>query len=68
MDNILETQSLNYEARTGFMIVLSAVNWSLWNHRNEVSCTNCEIKNARTLILLIKTLCGYWTGNMKKKN
>lgn len=44
MDNILETQSLNYEARTGFLIVLSAVSWSLWKHKNEVCFTNCDIK------------------------
>ena len=60
-------QSLDYENRTGFLIVLSAVSWSLWKHRNEVCFNTCAVKTARTLILLIKTLCGYWAGNVKRK-
>jgi hypothetical protein len=60
-------QTLDSANGTGFMIVLSAVSWSIWKHRNEVCFTNCHIKTARSLILLIKTLCGYWTGALKKK-
>ena len=67
-DDIIHfAQSLDFANRTGFMIVLSAVSWSIWKHRNEVCFSNCNVKTARSLILLIKTLCGYWSGNLKKK-
>ena len=55
-DDILHfAQTLDYANRTGFMIVLSAVSWSIWKHRNEVCFTNGHVKTARSLILLIKT-------------
>lgn len=59
--------SLHSFDRIGFLIVLSAVTWSIWKHRNELCYNNMQIKSARSLILMIKSLCLYWICVMKKK-
>lgn len=51
----------------GFLIVLSVVVWTLWKHRNDLCFNNSSIKTARNLIPMIKSLCCYWTENLKKK-
>lgn len=55
------------EHRTGFMIAFSALCWVAWKHRNDICSNNSSIKTPRSLILLIKSLVLYWTGNIKRK-
>lgn len=53
--------------RTVFLIIFSAVCWTIWKHRNEVCFNNSPPKTARALIYLIISLVVYWTGHKKTK-
>ena len=47
------------------MIIVSAVCWTTWKHRNEVCFNGTQVKNTRTLIFLILSLFQYWSGKIK---
>ena len=66
-DFLVYAKSLAHTDEVGLLIVLSAASWFLQKHRNDICFNNAQIKSARTIILMITSLCLYWTGNMKKK-
>lgn len=53
--------------RAGFLIVVSALCWVVWKYYDDIFFDNSLIKIARSIILIIKFLVLYWTGNLKKK-
>lgn len=53
--------------RTAFLVVFSAMCWTLLKHRNEVCFNNSTIKTARNIIFLIISLVMYWAGHKKFK-
>lgn len=48
-------------------MVFSTLCWTLWKYRNKVCFQLVDIKTTTTIILLIISLVGYWTGHTKKK-
>lgn len=66
-DNIVTfAMQLLVTKRLVFLVVLSVVCWTLWKHRNARCFTNCRVNSARTLILQIKSLFCYWSGNIRE--
>lgn len=64
LDDILTfALSMTTIQRQGFLLVVSAVCWTLWKHRNERCFDHCHVKTARSIIFLIKSLLCYWAGN-----
>ena len=59
--------SLNKTDRAGFLLVYSAICWTIWKYRNEIIFRNSTPKSARNLIFLIISLVEYWTGSVPKK-
>lgn len=49
-----------------FLIVVSAVIWSIWKHRNDLCFNNVREYTARNLILQILSLISYWSGTLKE--
>ena len=66
-DILLFACKLNISDRICFLIVLCAVCWTLWKYRNDSCFNNCAARTARTLILQIKSLLSYWSGNVKAR-
>ena len=58
---------LPHAHRHGFLVVFSAVCWTLWKHRNELCFAEGKQKTTRQIIFLIKSLVLYWTGKMKQQ-
>ena len=54
--------TLNKLTRTAFLIVICAVVWSIWKHRNDLCFNNYRIYTAHNVILQIVSLVSYWTG------
>ena len=54
--------TLNKLTRTAFLIVICAVVWSIWKHRNDLCFNNYRIYTTRNVILQIVSLVSYWTG------
>lgn len=50
-----------------FLIVFSALCWTLWKIRNEICFQQLAPKSFKTTILLIISLVSYWLGNTLKK-
>lgn len=53
--------------QTSFLLVYSALCWTLWKYINVLIFNHVHSKSARNLILLIISLVTYWTGNTAKK-
>ena len=53
--------------RVGFLLVFSAMCWTIWKHRNKICFQLYNIKSNKSLILLIVSLVEYWTGNTKQQ-
>ena len=51
----------------GFLIMYSALCWTIWKYRNGICFNHSPLKTARNIILLIISLITYWTGHMSKK-
>ena len=51
--------------RIAFLIVVCAVIWSIWKHRNDLCFNNVRIYTARSLILQILSLITYWSGTIQ---
>jgi hypothetical protein len=49
-----------------FLIVFSVLCWTLWKHCNEKIFNQTPTKSTKSLILLIISVCEYWTGNMDR--
>lgn len=56
---------LPYQSRIAFLLVVSAVCWSIWKHRNDLCFNAVPVKSTRQIIFLILSLIHYWTGNVK---
>ncbi|XP_078150904.1 uncharacterized protein LOC144546233 [Carex rostrata] len=59
--------SLPAHHRTVFLILVSAICWTLWKHRNEICFQNSKVKDARNINYLIISLLYYWTANKRVK-
>lgn len=59
--------TLKAENRSAFLIVVSAVCWSIWKHRNSICLSEMTVKTTRNLVLLIRSLVLYWLGHVKEK-
>jgi len=55
--------SLPKEEHTSFLLIYSALCWTIWKHRNDMCFNQSPPKNARSIIFLIISLLEYWTGN-----
>ena len=51
--------------RSAFLLMFSALCWTIWKHRNEVCFKSGTLKTPRNIILLIISLIHYWTGRVK---
>lgn len=45
------------------LLVYSAICWTIWKYKNEISFRQATHKSAKNIILLIISLVEYWTGN-----
>lgn len=59
--------TLNKDHQIAFLVIFSAVCWTLWKYRNTIIFQDTTIKTIRSLILLIPSLFEYWSGHMPKK-
>jgi zinc-binding in reverse transcriptase len=63
MKDVLEfALSLSPLLQKNFLIVLSAVCWSLWRHKNSIVFNSTRFTSDRSLICLILSLVNYWVG------
>ena len=53
--------------RTAFLLVYSAICWTIWKHRNELCFNSGKVKSVRQMILLIISLVTYWTGQVNQQ-
>ena len=64
LDDIIKfSLSMSTIKRQGFLLVVSAVCWTIWKHRNERCFDHYQVKTVRSVIFLIKSLLCYWAGN-----
>lgn len=66
-DIITFAVSLPKYDKTAFLMVLSALCWTIWKHRNELCFQNVQPKTGRNIIFLIISLLQYWLGSKKIK-
>lgn len=59
--------SLSKNQQIAFLVVFSAICWTLWKHRNALIFQDAKIHTIRSIILLIISLFEYWAGNIPKK-
>ena len=52
--------------RVAFLLVFSAVCWTLWKYRNDLCFAQGKEKTVRQIILLIISLVHYWSRKVKK--
>lgn len=50
--------------RTAFLIVVNAITWSIWKHRNDLCFNNSITHSGRHAILTIISLVVYWIGKL----
>ena len=66
MEDILEfAVHLSKSEQSAFLMVLSALCWTIWKHRNEICFQHVQPKTGRTLIFLIISLIKYWLGSKR---
>lgn len=53
--------------KISFLVVYSALCWTLWKYQNDLCFNQINPKTSRNLILLIISLVTYWTGNASKR-
>ena len=51
--------------KNAFLMVFSAICWTIWKHRNDLCFNKVPIKTGRNLIFLIISLLHYWLGVKK---
>lgn len=61
------TNQLPNTYKTAFLLVFSAVCWTIWKYRNELCFKKCKKETIRQIILLIISLVHYWTCKVKKQ-
>lgn len=59
--------SLPKHSQTAFLIIFSAVCWTLWKHRNEICFQQYPPKQPKSILYLIISLLLYWSGGKKTK-
>jgi hypothetical protein len=68
MDDIISfVVALPKHDKTAFLMVLSALCWTIWKHRNELCFQNVHLKTDRNIIFLIISFLNYWLGSKKTK-
>lgn len=68
MEDIIEFSfTLPKTEQQAFLMVFSAICWTIWKHKNELCFTNTQPKSGRNIIFLIISLLQYWLGNKKIK-
>lgn len=56
--------SLKGKQQKAFLIVFSALTWTIWKIRNDICFQQKNHKTFKTIILLIISLVAYWLGNV----
>ena len=59
--------TLSKNHQIAFLVIFSAICWTLWKHRNAIIFQDTSIKTIRSIILLIISLFQYWSGSLSKK-
>lgn len=68
MEDIIEFSfTLSKSEQQAFLMVFSAICWTIWKHRNELCFQNAQPKSGRNIIFLTISLLHYWLGNKKTK-
>lgn len=63
MEDVIQfALTLPKHKRQAFLIVISAVTWGIWKHRNDLCFNNSLVHSCRNVILTIISLIVYWTG------
>ena len=64
---IIFAVTLPKHEKTAFLMVLSALCWTIWKHRDELCFQNAHLKTGQNIIFLIISLLKYWLGAKKTK-
>ena len=59
--------TLKGDIQTAFLIMLSALCWTIWKIRNELCFQQVPKKTFKTIVMLIISLISYWSGNVKRQ-
>ena len=65
-DIITFALSLPKHSQTAFLIMFSALCWTIWKIRNESCFHHTKQKSFRSIVLMVVSLINYWTGAIKK--
>jgi hypothetical protein len=65
-DIITFALSLPKHSQTAFLIMFSALCWTIWKIRNESCFQHTKQKSFRSIVLMVVSLINYWTGAIKK--
>ena len=66
-DILLYAMSLPSDEQQAFLVVVSAICWSIWKNRNAVCFDDKSSLSVRQIIMLICSLLNYWSGNIKRQ-
>lgn len=63
--NLLVNFLLISKGRSTFLLVCSALCWTIWKYRNEFCFQLIAPKSLKQIVLLIISLVKYWTGSKR---
>src|ERR1017187_5999320 len=59
--------SLPNHMQISFLVVFSAISWTVWKLRNDLCFNHSNNKTFRTIILMIVALANYWSDLVKRQ-